>query len=340
MTSSAQHNHCGVARRTFLQRVAASAVAMLASRGQSLADVQVTAPPAGQPSANQPDRRLLKRLVFVSHPYAWETQFIGQTEALAQPRWGGFTGGELVEMERRVSRRWPEEVSQCGPETALVINGFSPDHAARIKADGPLGTIWEAGRKHLGDRCLITADSPGEAYGRKIVEQLRERGYAFDPGTLVGEGWGQSFEGCLPRWAGGVAAAIGMTGGIPMRYEMTFPDAPFAMTGRFVDRLRIGQTDVYLYLLASREGRPLGIFFPGVIRDSEPQRFAQLCLDPEKVEFTTKRAEPYAIQPQGKRLAVPLNIDGRGDPIYVWSKGLAADAFQKALAAAEIIEAA
>ncbi|NLX99351.1 MAG: hypothetical protein GXY83_24705 [Rhodopirellula sp.] len=275
--------------------------------------------------------------MFVSHPYAWETQLLGRTEELTQQRWGGFTGAELVEMERRVSRRWPEEISQCGPETALVINGFNTNHAKRI--DGPLGTIWDAGQKHLGDRCLITADSPGEAYGRKIIEQFRARGYVFDPCTLVSEGWGQSFEGCLPRWAGGVAAAIGMPGGIPMRYDMTFPDAPFAMTGRFVQRLRIGQTDVYLYLLASRDGRPLGIFFPGVIYDSEPRRFARLALDPEKVEFTTKRAEPYQISPQGKSLAVPLNIDGRGDPIYVWSKGLAANVFKNALAAAEIVEA-
>jgi hypothetical protein len=338
MQRQAQHNDHGDTRRSFLQRVGAGVAAVLASRGESLGHAQVDTPPAGQPSANPPVPRLLKRLVFVSHPYAWESQFVGRPEALAKPRWGGFTAGELVEMERRVSRRWPEEVCRLGREDALVINGFHPNHAKMIKASSPLGTIWEAGQKHLDDRCLITADSPGEAYGRKLLEQFRARGYVFDPRTLVGEGWGQSFEGCLPRWAGGIAAAIGMPRGIPLRYEMAFPDAPFAMTGRFSQRLAIGQTDVYLYLLASQEGRPLGIFFPGVIHDQEPRRFARFSLDPEKVEFTTKRAEPHQIRPQGKSFAVPLNVDGRGDPIYVWSKGLAADLFRSALAAAEIVE--
>lgn len=91
--------------------------------------------------------------------------------------------------------------------------------------------------------------------------------------------------------------------------------------------------------MASQEGRPLGIFFPGLIHDQEPQRFARFSLDPEQVEFTTKRAEPYQIRPQGKRFAVPLHVDGRGDPIYVWSKGLAADPLQNALATVEIVEA-
>ena len=339
MQCLAQHHDRGVTRRSFLQRAGAGTAALLASRGESLVDAQVTTPPAGQPSANRPVPRLLKRLVFVSHPYAWESQFVGRPDALAKPCWGGFTAAELIEMERRVSRRWPEEVCRLGPEDALVINGFNPNHAKMIKADGPLGTIWEAGQKHLGDRCLITADSPGEAYGRKILEQFRARGYAFDPRTLVGEGWGQSFEGCLPRWAGGIAAAIRMPRGIPMRYAMTFPDAPFAMTGRFVERLAIGETDVYLYLLASKEGRALGIFFPGVIHDNEPRRFARLSLDLEQVEFSTKRAEPYQIRPQGKSFAVPLNVDGRGDPIYVWSNRLAAHLFRNVLAAAEIVEA-
>lgn len=339
MQRVAQHSDRRVTRRSFLQRAGAGAAAVLAGRGESPVDAQVATPRAGQSSADRPVARPLKRLVFVSHPYAWECQFVGRPEALAKPRWGGFTAAELVEMERRVSRRWPEEVCRLGPEDALVINGFNPSHAKMIKADGPLGTIWEAGRKHLGDRCLITAESPGEAYGRKILEQFRARGYAFDPRTLAGEGWGQSFEGCLPRWAGGIAAAIGMPRGIPMRYEMTFPDAPFAMTGRLVERLAIGQTDVYLYLLASKDGRPLGIFFPGVIHDAEPRRFARLSLGPGKVEFTTKRAEPYPIRPHGKSFAVPLNVDGRGDPIYIWSKGLAADLFRSALASAEIVEA-
>ena len=121
-----------------------------------------------------------------------------------------------------------------------------------------------------------------------------------------------------------------------MRYDMTFPDAPFAMTGRFVERVAIGQTDVCLYLFASKDNRPFGIFFPGIVRDNELRRYARFTIDPNEVEFTTKRAEPQPIRARDKSFAVPLPVDGRGDPIYIWSKRLAASEFRSALAAARI----
>jgi hypothetical protein len=277
-------------------------------------------------------------LVFLSHPYAWEHRFSGNPEAAARPCYAGYTGAELLAMERRVSRLWPDAIRRLGPEDAMVINGPGWGNPRLAMRDGSLRPAWEAAQKHMGDRLLLTVSDPGESYGRKIVEQFRSRGYAFDSRTLAGEGWGQSFEGCVPRWAGGIAAAIGMPRGIPMRYDLTFPDAPFAMTGKFVDRLAIGETDVYLYLFASKDNRPFGIFFPGVIPDNGPRRFARFAVDPKQVEFTTKRAEPFPIRAQGQTFAVPLNTDGRGDPIYVWSKGLAASEFRSALAAARIGE--
>jgi hypothetical protein len=275
-------------------------------------------------------------LVFLSHPYAWEHQFCGNPEAAAKPCYAGYTGAEVVAMERRVSRLWPDEIRRLGPDEAMVINGPGWNNARLAGADGSLRPAWDAVQKHMQDRLLLTNSDPGESFGRKIVEQFRSRGYVFDPRTLVGEGWGQSFEGCVPRWAGGIAAAIGMPRGIPMRYDMTFPDAPFAMTGKFVQRLAIGRTDVNLYLFVAKDQRPFGIFFPAVIRDNEPPRFARFTADPNGVEFTTKRAEPFPLRSQGGTFAVPLNIDGRGDPVYIWSKGLASREFKSALADARI----
>ena len=312
-------------------------MASLTAGWATLGDAQRSAGSvADQPATGRRAPRLLKRLLFLSHPCAWECQFYGKPEAAAKPRYAGYAGTELIEMECRISRLWPDEIRRLGPEDALVVNSAGGSNPRLVAAAGPLGPACEAAQKHMRDRCLITVSGPGEAYGRKLLDQFRSRGHTFDPRTLVGEGRGQSFEGCLPRWAGGIAAAIGMRRGIPMRYDMTFPDAPFAMTGAFAERLAIGQTDVYLYLFASEDERPFGIFFPGVIRDIEPPRFAKCSADPNKVEFTTKRAEPRQLRPREQTFAVRLNIDGRGDPIYVWSKGLSAPEFKNVLAAVQI----
>ncbi len=324
-------------RRDFLRWAGAGTAASLAAQWASLEAIQGPAASAAvQAATTRAALRLLRRLVFLSHPYAWECQFSGNPEAAARPRYAGYTGAELVAMERRVSRLWPDAIGRLGPEDAMVINGPGWGNPRLAMTDGSLRPAWESAEKHMGDRLLLTVSDPGESYGRKILEEFRSRGYAFDPRTLAGEGWGQSFEGCLPRWAGGIAAAIGMPRGIPMRYELTFPDAPFAMTGKFVDRLAIDETDVYLYLFASKEQRPFGIFFPGVIPDNGPPRFARFAADPTRFEFTTKRAEPFPIRAQRGTFAVPLNIDGRGDPVYVWSKGLAAPEFKSVLAVARI----
>jgi len=293
-------------------------------RAQSISDAHGLPRPARQ----------LTRLVFLSHPYAWASQFHGNPAAAAKPRYGGFTGAQLVAMEQQVSRRWPEEIRRLGPDDALVVNGFPWGGATVLADDGPGAPVLRAARERLGDRFLLTCSEPGEAYGRQIVEQFSARGYALNPASLASEGWGQSFEGCLPRWAGGMAAGIGIPRGIPMRYELTFPDAPFAMTGRFLRRIAIGGTDVSLYLFVAADGRPFGIFFPGIVRDTEPTRFALCSVAPGRVEFTTKRGEPVELLPQDGTTAVPLHVDGRGDPVYIWSRGLGLEEFVASLAVA------
>ena len=129
---------------------------------------------------------------------------------------------------------------------------------------------------------------------------------------------------------------MGLAKGFPMRYELTFPDAPFAMTGNFLERVALGDSDVSLYLSESKEGRPFAIFFPGVLRDGESTRYVELAVDRASVEFTNKRGEPATVPRQEDRFRVPLYVDGYGAPVYIWGKDVQTPAFKAALAAARV----
>ena len=53
--------------------------------------------------------------------------------------------------------------------------------------------------------------------------------------TVRAVAWGQSTEGCVQWFASHFAA--GLPRGFRLDYPRTFPDAPFAMVGRFVESL-------------------------------------------------------------------------------------------------------
>ena len=283
--------------------------------------------------------RQLERLVFLSHPYAWELVSARDPEGVKKGKynWFDFNSADLVAMERKVSSRWPWEVGKLGSNDALIINYFGgrpPD--AELK-NGPIAPLLRVARERLGDRYLLLFGTPSKnEWGRKIQRQLREKGYTYDPATVATESWGQSTEGCVVNFAAHFAAGMGLPKGFPMRYELTFPDAPFAMTANFLERVALGNSDVSLYLSESKEGRPFAIFFPGVLRDGESNRYVELALDPASVEFTNKKGEPVTVPREEGRFRVPLYVDGYGAPVYIWGKGIEVPALKAALVAARV----
>lgn len=264
----------------------------------------------------------LTRLVFLCHPYAWEVQFRLGSRDIDTYTWGGFSGREILAMERKVSRRWPGEIQKLGPEEALVV--VTMGIADREGEEVVIAPVVKAAREHLNRRGLIVRSrpDPAESLGRLIKQALLDNGYTYDPSSLVTEAWGQSFEGCAPNYSGHAAAGMGLPLGFPMRYDLTFPDAPFAMTAEFVERVPIANTDLSLYLFEGQEGRPFAIYFPGVVRDDEPTRIVRFTADPSQVEFSTKRGERRSVSFWDGTYSIPLHVDGSGDPIYIWGNGV------------------
>ena len=281
--------------------------------------------------------RQLERLVFLSHPYAWELQFARNPRHAESYRWGGFGAADLVAMERRVSSRWPQEIGKLGPKDALIVNYFGGRPPDAELEKGPIAPLLQVARSHLGDRYLLLfgTQSNNEG-GREIQRQFREKGYTYDPAAVSTESWGQSTEGCVANYAAHFAEGMGLPKGFPIRYELTFPDAPFAMTGKFLERIALGDSDVSLYLSESKEGRPFAIFFPGVLRDGESNRYVEFAIDPPCVEFTNKKGEPVTVPREEGRFRVPLFVDGYGAPVYIWAKGIPTPALKAALAAARV----
>ena len=292
---------------------------------------------AGDAARENSSSDRLRRLVFPSHPYAWELQALRDPERAQTYRWFEFSMADLVAMERKVSSRWPQEVRKLGPHDALIINYFGGRPPDAELENGPIAPLLRAAREHLGDRYLILFGTPSKnEWGREIQRQLREKGYTYDPATVATESWGQSTEGCVANYAAHFAEGMGLPKGFPMRYELTFPDAPFAMTGKFLERVTLGDSDVSLYLSEGKEGRPFAIFFPGLLRDGEANRYVEFAADPASVEFTNKKGEPVAVPGENGRYRVPLHVDGYGAPVYIWGKGIKAPALKGMLEVARV----
>ncbi len=249
------------------------------------------------------------RVIFVSHPYAWRSQYPGRGEQVV---YAGLTARQLVEMENAVAARWLEAVAHAGPRTAIVINGYSNDPAVRESQMGPL---LEVVRRCMPGRSLITMHDANEAMGRHIVEHFRSTGRPIDDRTAW-EAWGQSTEGCVPNWAGHIAAGAGVGRGIAMEYEMTFPDAAFAMTATFLKRKRIGDTDVCGYLSRAKDGELFAIYFAGVIHDFEAPRHVLLPAGTTAVHFTDKLGGPVELPHTAGCFRVPLGV-APVKPVYI-----------------------
>jgi len=288
--------------------------------------------------ANQPHaRRMIDRLVFLSHPCAWELQFLQNTNRARTYRLADSTAVDLVRMERKVSSRWLEAIRQLGSNAFLIIDYFGgrpPD--ARLES-GSVAPLLRAAREYLGDRYLVLFGTrPSNSEGVELRNRLLARGFTYDPATVSIESWDQSTEGCVANYGAHFAAGMGLRRGFPMHYELTFPDAPFAMTGRYLERFSLGNTDVSCYLSEDSEGHPFAIFFPGMLRDGESNRQVILTLKPGQVRFTDKMGNLVTLLSDNGSFRIPLYVDGYGKPVYAWGKKLATAEFRAALAAAVV----
>lgn len=269
-------------------------------------------------------------VIFVSHPYAWKSQYPNGGSNVV---YGGFTGTQLVGMEGDVANRWLAAVSQADSHTAIVINGASSSH---IAPDGPMAPLFQAVQQHMPGRSLVTIQNATESYGPHIVQQFQALGCTISP-QATWEAWGQSTEGCAPNWAGHIAAGLGITQGIPLEYNLTFPDAAFAMTGTFLQRINLGGTDVYGYISQSQSGTPFAIYFPGVAHDTQAQRYVSLTASASAVSFTNKQGAAVTVSHSGNNYYVPLGVDP-AVPVYVWANsGTSLSDFENVLAAGTVV---
>ena len=236
----------------------------------------------------------VSRLVFLSHPFAWELEW----NALPDQRWGGFTMPELVAIERKVSSRWVAELEALDPRTTVVIINYTKDQVEVEHGSGPCTVLSRAARAHFGMRLLELYLTPPTNYiGRQLGETLAQRGLMFDPDRVETEAWGQSTEGCVQWFASHYACGLWLPRGFPIRYDLTVPDAPFCMLGRFVQRLSVPHTDIsgYVFESAAVGRQPFVLLAPGVMRDQQRPRVVRLRAPTGSLAFTNKQGVPLSI---------------------------------------------
>ena len=247
----------------------------------------------------------ITEIVFLSHPFAWEEEARSRPADQPAASWGGFDESQLIAMEREVSGLWADAVRGLGCDTCLVIN-WMPG----LIDDGPSAELRAVAREHLGQRLIeLPAVKPTNAVGEEIGRLMRKHGLQFDAATVRAVAWGQSTEGCVQWFASHFAAGLGLPRGFRLDYPRTFPDANFAMVGRFVESLSAtdpppppstspstARRDCMAHMFVSQAGQPFALIVPGVMHDAEPARKLLLRGPAGSLSFTTKANEPVEVE--------------------------------------------
>ena len=192
----------------------------------------------------------------------------------------------------------------CGacprPRSRLAHQPHVSEEKVR-QGSGPSTQLSRAAREHLGDRRVVELflARPTNAAGREAAAMMAVRGLKYDPQTVATEAWGQSTEGCVQWFASHFAVGLELPRGFPLRYSLTFPDAPFCMAvggTDFVERIVVQDSDVSAYVFRTAAGQPFALLVPGVMRDDQGARTIRLRAAVGAINFSNKVGQPLRVE--------------------------------------------
>ena len=227
----------------------------------------------------------LKRIIFLIHPNCYLARSPDGKDEKFRIYW---------DRERKVEREWKRGIDTLGKDEFFVIfstNAGDPGH--------PAGVLAKYAREKVGLRflALTTAgrwDDPSfKAWTDTLKLALRERGFTFDPMTIIGEGWGESFDGCVAGYSAYLSGALQFAAPVEVMFELTVPDMPFLLSARLAGRMRLQEKQLRLFLFEDVRSRPIGLFMPEVCVDGMKAYLLAVKADPSRLQVYTK---------QGKRL--------------------------------------
>lgn len=172
-------------------------------------------------------------------------------------------------------------------------------------------------------------------WARRLREVLQRRGFAYDPRSVLCEGWGESFEGCVANYCRHLGTYLGLHSPIELNFRMTVPDAPFLLNARVRGAIPL-EEGVLLYLWQRQDGPSVGWYHRGLASIGEAPLLADIDPGSMEIEVRGKRTlywptRDSSVAWREGHLEVPIE----GDYFVICKAGTWTE-FRKALAGARI----
>ena len=249
------------------------------------------------------------------------------------------------EREKVCQKRWRQMIDDLGPDEIFV----------QLYGDR---SILAYAKQKLGDRRVIAPSGkydtgmPMTEYQDRIAAnfraQLKAKDIEMDFETVRWELAGESFEGCVYSYGGGMASSLGLKQPTVINFDWTVPDARFLCHAKLIETFTVEGSDVNGYVFDGPEGYCIGIFLPG-LRDHKSSHVTLELADVSKVSvvnkvgntlFSRKSSTRGCIGPDRDHDGIAV-VDGGlqidlGPSWYILGRATSRDEFRAAMRSAKV----
>ena len=142
---------------------------------------------------------------------------------------------------------------------------------------------------------------------------LTQRGYSFDPTTVLAEGWGASFDGCVTKYTLNLQRILGLSNVVEIDFCMTVPDASFLLDTESSDCVSL---DNGLRLFLFEDGNQIiGLYTFATHSLADQPAYVKLRVAPETV--TVKSKQGIRLWPEPEAYSLPTAPLGCYEPSQV-----------------------
>ncbi len=228
----------------------------------------------------------IKHFIFIVHPGIYKAQLQNNRELLEK-----YNHTIYLEREEKCVASWLEVLENIDESTFVVQHCAVEFYEKVIK---PV-----VGAKNS---CLLSQDPPslddyaeGKAgidarqhdfhinLAKGILDEIKERGFEYDPCTVTSEVWGESFEGCAPAYGGTFAHGLGLKIAPVMKYEMCVYDSRFLKGSKLRETIKIGGTDIEAFIFELYDGTFAALYQARLSEFWLDRRPITIMLDPTVV---------------------------------------------------------
>lgn len=246
--------------------------------GSVLLGVALERPARAEADAKQESKTMkVQKVTYLIHPSIYE----------GLEKQGKLAAGNYEiyrEREKLCQQRWRQAIDRLGPDEIFV----------QLYGDA---SIIAYAKEKLGERRVITPSGKWETglaateYHDRIAanfrQQLADKRLEMDVEQVKWELAGESFEGCVYSYGGGMASSLGLQQPTVINFDLTVPDARFLCGAELVETFTLADSTVNAYVLAGPEGYYIGAFLPG-LRDHDAQHVTLPLADVSKVSVVNK----------------------------------------------------